>query len=60
MHTLFHYEVCINEKDLLKREMQLKTAWGKKYINNRIKNYLRKVQLDGLKEASSGIPRDAQ
>ena len=37
---LVYYEACINKKDALQREMYLKTAWGKRYIKNRIKRYL--------------------
>lgn len=37
---LIYYEACVNQKDALHREKYLKTAWGKKYIKNRLKNYL--------------------
>ena len=37
---LVYWEGCINQKDATTREKYLKTAWGKRYIKNRIKNYL--------------------
>lgn len=37
---LIYYEASRNEKDARKREKYLKTAWGKRYIKNRLKNYL--------------------
>jgi len=37
---LVYWEGCLNQKDALKREKYLKTAWGKRYIKNRIKNFL--------------------
>ncbi|MBU2563896.1 MAG: GIY-YIG nuclease family protein, partial [Actinobacteria bacterium] len=37
---LIYYEVCINQQDALHREKYLKTTYGKRYIRNRLKNYL--------------------
>ena len=37
---LIYYEACLNKYDAIKREKYLKTAWGKRYIKNRLKNYL--------------------
>ncbi|KPJ96643.1 MAG: excinuclease ABC subunit C [Gammaproteobacteria bacterium SG8_11] len=37
---LIYWEGCLNQNDALGREKYLKTAWGKRYIKNRIKNYL--------------------
>lgn len=37
---LVYYEFCLNEQDAKIREKHLKTAWGKRYIKHRIKNYL--------------------
>ncbi len=34
---LVYYEACVSKKDALMRERYLKTAWGKRYIKNRIK-----------------------
>jgi putative endonuclease len=38
--NLVYYEFCLNHKDAMRREKYLKTTWGKRYIKNRIKNYL--------------------
>ena len=40
---LIYYEFCLNQKDAMKRETYLKTTWGKRYISNRIKNYLEEL-----------------
>ena len=37
---LVYREGCLNQQDATSREKYLKTAWGKRYIKNRIKNYL--------------------
>ena len=37
---LIYYEACLNQQDTTKREKYLKTAWEKRYIKNRLKNYL--------------------
>ncbi|MFH1583958.1 MAG: GIY-YIG nuclease family protein [Actinomycetota bacterium] len=37
---LIYYEACIDNKDALKREKYLKSTWGKRYLTNRLKNYL--------------------
>ena len=37
---LIYFEGCLNQQDAIHREKYLKTAWGKRYIKNRIKNYL--------------------
>ena len=33
---LVYYEFCLNEKDAQTREKYLKTAWGRRYIKNRL------------------------
>jgi len=38
--NLIYWEGCISQKDALKREKYLKTTWGKRYIKNRLKDYL--------------------
>jgi putative endonuclease len=38
---LVYYEFCLNLKDAARRERYLKTTWGKRYIRNRISNYLK-------------------
>jgi len=40
---LIYYEACLSRKDAMKREIYLKTAWGKRYLKNRLKNYLQNV-----------------
>jgi len=37
---LVYYEGCRNQTDALEREKYLKTAWGKRYLKNRIQHYL--------------------
>ena len=37
---LIYYEACIDEIDARARERYLKSGMGKRYIRNRIKNYL--------------------
>jgi putative endonuclease len=37
---VIYYEACMNEHDARLREKYLKTAWGKRYLKNRLKNYL--------------------
>ncbi len=39
-YELIYYEACLNSKDAFAREKYLKTAMGKKYINNRLKRFL--------------------
>ena len=40
---LIYYEACLGQPDALRREKYLKTAYGKRYIKNRLRGY-----LDGL------------
>jgi putative endonuclease len=37
---LVYYEACLNQEDTTRRERYLKTSWGKRYIKNRLKEYL--------------------
>ncbi len=37
---LIYYEVCKNQQDALHREKYLKSTYGKRYIRNRLKNFL--------------------
>ena len=46
--VLVYFEGCLSQKDAIHREKYLKTSWGKRYIKNRMKNY-----LTGLAEAST-------
>jgi putative endonuclease len=38
---LIYFEVCLNRKDAMRREIYLKSAWGKRYIRSRVAEYLR-------------------
>ena len=40
---LIYYEVCLNQKDAIHREKYLKTTYGKRYVRNRLKNYLKSL-----------------
>ena len=37
---LIYYEASINQDDVFKQEKYLKTTYGKRYIRNRVNNYL--------------------
>jgi len=37
---LVYYEACLSSTDAMVRERYLKTAWGKRYIKNRLKHSL--------------------
>ena len=37
---LVYWEGCLHLSDATKREKYLKSSWGKRYIKNRLKNYL--------------------
>jgi len=37
---LIYFEVCLSQKDALARERYLKSGMGKRFIRNRLKNYL--------------------
>jgi putative endonuclease len=37
---LVYWEGCLNQADATRREKYLKTAWGKRYIKNRLRSYL--------------------
>lgn len=37
---LVYWEGCLNQQDATQREKYLKSAWGKRYIKNRLRNYL--------------------
>jgi putative endonuclease len=38
--SLIYWEGCINQQDATRREKYLKSAWGKRYLKARLKNYL--------------------
>ncbi|MDP2654996.1 MAG: GIY-YIG nuclease family protein [bacterium] len=37
---LIYYEACSSKKDALKRELQLKTGFGRGYLKRRLEDYL--------------------
>jgi putative endonuclease len=37
---LIYFEGCLTQEDATRREKYLKTAWGKRYLKNRLKKYL--------------------
>ena len=37
--NLIYFEGCLKQEDATHREKYLKTAWGKRYIKNRLKNH---------------------
>ena len=37
---LVYFEGCLNQQDATHREKYLKTSWGKRFIKERMKNYL--------------------
>jgi len=41
---IVYYEACHDQSDALARERYLKTGMGKRYLKNRIKNYLTNLQ----------------
>jgi len=41
---IVYYEFCLCLEDAVHREKYLKTTYGKRYIRNRIKNYLNSLK----------------
>ena len=41
---LIYYEASLNKTDARKRELQLKTGFGRGYINRRLESYLKNMQ----------------
>lgn len=37
---LVYWEGCLNQRDATMREKYLKSAWGKRYMKNRLRSYL--------------------
>ena len=37
---LVYYEACRTQTDATRREKYLKTAWGKRYLKSRLRDYL--------------------
>jgi len=46
--NLVYFEAGLSKTDSLHREIYLKSSWGKRYIKNRLRNYLQ----DNLKVVS--------
>jgi len=42
---LVYFEGCLNKTDALKREIQLKTGYGRGYLKKRLENYLKTVRV---------------
>ena len=38
---LIYYEACLNEIDAIKREKYFKSGFGRRYLKNRLENFLR-------------------
>ncbi len=43
---LVYFEGCLDSKDARRREIYLKTTYGKRFIKNRIKNYI--IQIESI------------
>lgn len=41
---LVYLEMCLNKTDARKRELQLKTGFGRGYIKRRLENYLKSMR----------------
>ena len=39
--VLVYYEACLNKTDARKRELQLKTGFGRGYLKRRLESYLK-------------------
>ena len=37
---MVYYEACLDEKDAIAREKYFKTGFGRRFIRNRIRNYM--------------------
>ncbi|CAN5475470.1 hypothetical protein BH23BAC1_BH23BAC1_20990 [soil metagenome] len=42
-YILIYSEACLNEADAIAREKYLKSGMGRRYLKNRLKNYLVKI-----------------
>ncbi len=43
---LIYCEVCLNKTDAIKREKYFKTGFGRRFLNNRLENYLKETKKD--------------
>lgn len=55
---LIYYEACLNKEDALKREKYLKSTYGKRYIKNRLKQYLTGSNDGSALSCGAGNMRD--
>ena len=37
---LIYYEACLNEADAIERERYFKTGFGRRFLKNRLRNYI--------------------
>jgi putative endonuclease len=49
--SLIYYEACLNQQDATNREKFLKSGQGKRYLKNRIKNFLTAHLCSHLKDS---------
>ena len=40
---LIYYEACLNETDAIEREKYFKSGFGRRFLNNRLENYLKEI-----------------
>jgi len=40
---LIYYEACLNENDAIVREKYFKSGFGRRFLNSRLKNYLKEI-----------------
>jgi putative endonuclease len=43
---IIYYEVCLNEEDARTREIYLKSGMGKRYLKNRLKRFLSRLETE--------------
>ncbi|MBI1888562.1 MAG: GIY-YIG nuclease family protein [Candidatus Spechtbacteria bacterium] len=43
--SLVYYECCVNKTDARKRELQLKTGFGRGYLRRRLESYLKDARM---------------
>ncbi len=43
---LIYYEACLSQEDAIRREKYLKSTYGKRFIKNRLTNYLHSLNAN--------------
>ena len=43
---LIYYEACLDKTDAGRRELQLKTGFGRGYLKKRLESYLKRISID--------------